>query len=110
MLEVVEFDRVHGEAVAMSGLGRRAAWYRNVTAGGAVAVHVGRRRFAPEPRVLEVDEAAAVLAAYERRNRLAAPLVRRVLLRLAGFDYDGSAESRRRLVEVLPLVGFRPPA
>ena len=106
VLEVVEFDRVRGEAVVMSGRGRRAGWYRNVTAGGAVAIEIGGRRFAPELRLLDADEAAAVLAVYERRNRFIAPLVRRVLSRLAGFEYYGSPEARLRLVQELPLVGF----
>lgn len=108
MLEVVRFDDERQEAIVLSGFGRRASWFRNVSAGGAVAVEVGGRRFTPSVRVLDVDEAAAALADYERRNRLAAPVVRGVLSRLAGFPYDGSEEARRRLVAELPLVGFRP--
>jgi deazaflavin-dependent oxidoreductase (nitroreductase family) len=108
VLEVVRVDREDGEVVVMSGWGRRANWLRNVIAGGALGVQVGRRRFAPEVRLLGVDEASSALAAYERRNRIAAPLIRRVLSRLAGFPYDGSREGRRRIVQELPLVGFRP--
>ena len=48
----------------------------------------------------------AALAGYERRNRIAAPVIRRVLTRLAGWRYDGSDESRRRLVGERPLVLF----
>ena len=92
----------------MSGFGRRSQWYRNVLAGGAVEIQIARRRFRPSVRPLPVDEAAAVLADYERRNRVLVPVVRAVLSRLAGFRYDGSEPSRRRLVDVLPLVGFRP--
>jgi hypothetical protein len=54
-----------------------------------------------------IDEVGA-LADYERRNRIAAPLVRAVLSRLAGFRHDGSDAARRRLVRTLPLVAFRP--
>ena len=49
-----------------------------------------------------------MVADYERRNRLAGPVVRAILSRLAGFRYDGSAESRRKLVEALPLLAFSP--
>ena len=92
----------------MSGFGHRSQWYRNVLAGQAVEVQVARRRFLPAVRPLGVEEAVGVLADYERRNRLAVPLVRAVLSKLAGFRYDGSDAARRRLVDALPLVAFRP--
>ena len=107
VVEVVHFDRDRHEAIVMSGWGRRSNWFRNVEAGGAVEVELGRERFVPEARVLEPEEAAAVLADYERRNKIVAPVVRAVISRLAGFHYDGSPESRLRVVEKLPLVGLR---
>lgn len=97
-----------GEYVVLAGLGSNADWFRNVQAGPAVEVVAGRRRFVPSHRVLGVEEADAVVAGYERRNRLAAPVVRRVLSWLVGWRYDGSSEARRRLVEQLPLVAFGP--
>jgi hypothetical protein len=66
------------------------------------------RRFRPEHRILDQTEAAAVLADYERRNRLIAPIVRMVLSRLLGWRYDGGPTARRRLVRQLPVVAFRP--
>jgi deazaflavin-dependent oxidoreductase (nitroreductase family) len=108
MLEVVRWDAATREAIVASGWGRQANWFRNLQAGGAVEVEIARTKFQPEVRPLEVDEAAAVLADYERRNRFAAPILRAALSRLAGFRYDGSEAGRRRLVETLPLVGLRP--
>jgi deazaflavin-dependent oxidoreductase (nitroreductase family) len=108
VLEVVRWRSGSEEAVVMSGFGPRSQWYRNVLAGGAVEIQISRRRLRPSARVLPAEEAVAVLADYERRNRLIVPVVRRVLSRLAGFRYDGSEESRRRLVETLPLVEFVP--
>jgi hypothetical protein len=94
--------------VVISGFGRRANWYRNVLADGAVEVEIARESWVPQARALEPEEAVAVLADYERRNRLLAPLVRRVLSRLAQLDYDGSPASRLAVVDALPLVAFRP--
>jgi deazaflavin-dependent oxidoreductase (nitroreductase family) len=108
VLEVVAWRPATREAVVVSGFGHRSQWYRNVLAGQAVEVQVARLRFEPAVRPLGLDEAVDVLADYERRNRLAAPLVRRVLSKLAGFRYDGSDAARRRLVDTLPLVAFRP--
>jgi deazaflavin-dependent oxidoreductase (nitroreductase family) len=108
VLEVVAWRPAEREAVVVSGLGRRSQWYRNLLAGQGVEVRIGRLRFAPDVRQLGADEAAAVLADYERRNRLLAPLVRAVLSWLGGFRYDGSEAARRRLVQALPLVALRP--
>lgn len=108
VLEVVQFDARSGEAVVMSGFGKRSNWFQNLSAGGAVAVDLKRHHFIPEVRFLDSAEASHILANYERRNRLIAPVIKHVLGSLAGFDYDGTNTSRRRLVETLPLVGLRP--
>jgi deazaflavin-dependent oxidoreductase (nitroreductase family) len=110
VLEVVAWQPAAREAVVMSAFGPRSQWYRNVLAGQAVEVQIARLRFAPSVHPLDTDEAVGVLADYERRNRLAAPLVRAVLSKLAGFRYDGSDAARRRLVHTLPLVALRPRA
>jgi deazaflavin-dependent oxidoreductase (nitroreductase family) len=108
VLEVVRYDRDRQEAVVAAGWGAKTGWYHNVEAGLAQEVVIGRDRFVPEHRVLDVDEAERVFADYERRNRFAAPIVRRVISSLVGWRYDGSTEARRHVVEQLPLVGLRP--
>ena len=107
MLEVVGWDPERREAIVMSGFGPEANWRLNALAGGAVEVQIAGLRFEPQVRSPKREEAVAVVADYERRNRIAAPIVRTVLSRLAGFRYDGSAAARERLVETLPLVAFR---
>jgi len=108
MLEVIGENRGSGEVLVMAGLGRSAHWLRNVDAGNAMEVAIGRDRFRPRHRMLTPVEAAEALADYERRNRLLAPVVRRVLSWLVGWRYDGTADARLRLVTQLPVVGFRP--
>jgi deazaflavin-dependent oxidoreductase (nitroreductase family) len=107
VLEVIG-TRPGGEAIVPVGRGRNADLFRNVQAHPAVEVAIGRRRFRPVHRVLAESEAGAVLAAYEQRNSLIAPVVRAVLSWLVGWRYDGSAATRRHLVRELPVVGFRP--
>jgi deazaflavin-dependent oxidoreductase (nitroreductase family) len=107
VLEVLTWDPGLGEAVVMSGFGRKAQWYKNVVAGGAVEVRIGRTRFEPRVRTLADDEAAAVLLDYERRNRILRLVIHLVLSRLAGFSYDGSERARLKLVALLPLIAFR---
>lgn len=108
LLEVVGTNPVTDEVIVMSGFGHAADWFQNLQAAPAVEVAIGRRRFIPQHRILDETEASAVLADYERRNRLVAPIVRRLLSRLIGWPYDGSNAARSRLVRQLPMVGLRP--
>jgi deazaflavin-dependent oxidoreductase (nitroreductase family) len=108
VLEVLSWDGASREAIVMSGFGPRAQWLRNVLVAGEAEIEIGDERWAASVRSLGPSEAAAVLADYERRNRFALPIVRRVLSRLAGFKYDGSEGARRELVGRLPLVAFSP--
>lgn len=108
VVEVMHYNRRTGEAVVMSGFGRTSAWLRNLNAGTPAWVDFGRGPVAAKHRMLDTGEATRVLLDYERRMRLAAPLVRLVLGRLAGFAYRGTDTDRRRVVEALPLVAFTP--
>ena len=108
VLEVIEWRPAEREAIVISGFGPHAQWLRNVAAaGGAAEIEIAGSRVRACMRLLDRDEAIAVLAGYERRNRLITTIVRRVLSRLAGFRYDGSLAARARVVQTLPLVGFR---
>jgi deazaflavin-dependent oxidoreductase (nitroreductase family) len=108
VLEVIGRNRETGEVVVVSGFGPGSDWYRNILAHPALEVVIGRERFAPTQRILSEPEAEATLAAYERRNRILTPILRRTLSRLSGERYDGSAAARSRLVRRLPMVAFCP--
>jgi deazaflavin-dependent oxidoreductase (nitroreductase family) len=108
VLEVVAWR--DGEATVLAGLGRRAQWLRNAQAGAPLTVEIANARWPATHRVLETAEATAVLAGFERRNRIATPVIRVLLTRLSGIRYDGTDAARRKIVEALPLVAFRPRA
>ena len=92
----------------MSAFGRDADWLRNIEAATGAEVVIGSHKFTAAHRVLDAEEAADVIARYERRNRVAAPIIHAVLSRLLGWRYGGSDADRRRLAGQLPLVAFRP--
>jgi deazaflavin-dependent oxidoreductase (nitroreductase family) len=108
VLEVLEYRENGPEAVVMSAFGPEASWLRNIEATPDAEVVIGARRFAAAHRFLDIEEAAEVIARYERRNRLLAPIIRAVLSHLLGWHYRSSTEDRQRLVSQLPLVTFRP--
>jgi deazaflavin-dependent oxidoreductase (nitroreductase family) len=108
VVEALRYDPVTGEAVAMAGYGHRADWLRNVRAAGTARVEFAHGPRPASVRVLDVEEAAEVLADYERRHPVLRPALRPYLSSLAGWRYDGSPEARRRLVSQLPMVAFRP--
>ena len=108
ILEVIGENPTGREVIVIAGLGRSAQWYRNLQAHHATEVAIGRERFTPRHRQLSESEATAVLANYERRNRLIAPVIRRVLSWLVGWRYDGTDTARRQLVTELPVIGLRP--
>lgn len=108
MLESVGEQRSTRELFVVAGLGRSAQWYRNVLAGQALEIAIARERFRPVYREVGPAEAVGVLAAYEDRNRLIAPVLRLVLSRLVGWRYDSTPAARLRLLSELPMIAFRP--
>lgn len=106
VLEVVGSDRDSGEIVVVSGFGPGSDWLRNIRANGRAEITIGRDSFPASCRMVPLEEATGILADYERRNRLAAPLIRFLLGRLLGWRYDGSTQARRRAAEALPFVAF----
>lgn len=108
MLEVMRWDPATSTAYVMSGFGRGSQWFQNLQAGQGLEVRCGGDRFVPAHRMLSTDEAVDVLVGYERRHRVAARVIARVLGRLVDMDYDRTIESRRRVVESLPILAFSP--
>ena len=107
VLEVMEYRKEGPEAVVMSAFGRSADWLRNIEATPSPVVVIGSRRFIAAYRSLDEEDAMRVVAGYEHRNRLITRVIRLVLSRLLGWNYDGSQSARRRLVKQLPVLAFR---
>jgi deazaflavin-dependent oxidoreductase (nitroreductase family) len=108
VLEVLEYRPIPCEAIVLSAFGPRSDWLLNIQARAPIEVTIASQHFIAAYRFLGEDEAAAALLGYQYRNRLIAPIVRFGLSHFAGWHYDGSAAHARRLVNQLPVVGFRP--
>ncbi|HZR42659.1 MAG TPA: nitroreductase/quinone reductase family protein, partial [Ktedonobacteraceae bacterium] len=108
VLEVVHYDPTTQECIVMAGYGTQSDWYRNIQAHPALEVQVGRQRYRPHQHLLSAEETRHVLEEYQRchpwRFRVLLPL----LLRLAGYAYDGTQEGLYAVSEVMRAVAFRP--
>jgi deazaflavin-dependent oxidoreductase (nitroreductase family) len=108
VLEVVEYRKEGPEVVVVNGFGRDSDWVRNIEAGTGEEVTVGGQHFVASHRFLGEEEAMRVIEGYEHRNRWIAPVVRRGFSWLLGWEYRGGEGDRRRLVQQLALIAFRP--
>ena len=108
VLEVVEYRTPGPEVIVVNGFGRDSDWVRNIESKGGEEITVGLQHFRASHRFLEENEAVQVIRGYEHRNRFIAPVVRRGLSWILGWNYEASDADRRRLVEQLPLIAFRP--
>ena len=108
VLEVVEYRKDVPEAVVVNGFGPNSDWLRNIEAKPDEEVTVGSQHFVAAHRFLNEGEATNVMRGYEHRNRFIAPIVRRGLSWILGWEYHGTDDDRQRLVRQLPLIAFRP--
>ena len=108
VLEVMEYRTQSREAVVMSGSGRNSNWLRNIEASHTAEIDFSSEHYQAVFRFLDDEEAIRVVASYEEHNRFMLRIVRRVLSRLLGWNYTGSDADRRKLVQQLPLIAFRP--
>jgi deazaflavin-dependent oxidoreductase (nitroreductase family) len=107
VLEVIWYDPRTRESIVVSGWGARADWYRNIRAGGALEVQVGRERYVPRCRLLPPEEAAAVATFFVAAHPREAPIALWVLRRLGWTAAPESAGPAATLATV-PMVAFQP--
>jgi len=101
---VLRFDPDAHEAVIVAGWGPDTDWVRNLRAGPAALVRLGRETFAPTHRFLTEQEAFDVVAQFRRehphRVRLAT-----TIMKWGDFRSDTTV---RDFVVTHPFVAFRP--
>nr|KEP23693.1 hypothetical protein DA06_05730 [Georgenia sp. SUBG003] len=101
---VLHIDRAAKEAVICAGWGADTDWVRNLRAGPAVNVRVGRASFRPEHRFLSDEEALDVVTQFRREHPYRVRLFETVL----GWGNLRDDDVVRDFVRTHPFVGFRP--
>ncbi|HTN78852.1 MAG TPA: nitroreductase family deazaflavin-dependent oxidoreductase [Acidimicrobiales bacterium] len=94
--------RIGDDWICSSGTGPHADWYLNLQANGLEAVWIGSRRHHATVRFLPDDEAATVMADYERKH----PKTAARLYVAMGVSYDGTHEDLVRMMTSIPMVAF----
>jgi deazaflavin-dependent oxidoreductase (nitroreductase family) len=108
VLEVMEYRQAGPELVVISAFGPKSHWLQNIEAAPSVEIFIGREHLVASYRILAPEESEQVVRGYEERNWYLAPLIRMVLSQLLGWRYSGSQSDRRKLVNQLPLIAFKP--
>ena len=101
---VLAFDPATQEAVICSAWGAEADWIRNLRAGPAVRVDIGRETFTPRHRFLTDEEAVGVGKEFQRRHPHRLAFMSRVL----GWGDLRSEAAMRAFVRTRPFVALRP--
>ncbi len=100
---VLHYDHRSREAFVAAG-SAHADWYRNIHASPALEVALGRERYRPEQRFLEVEEIAELLAWSRQRH----PIKARIQSLFFHWPWDLSDQELLDLGRSLGGVAFRP--
>jgi deazaflavin-dependent oxidoreductase (nitroreductase family) len=101
---VLRYDPGAREAVICAAWGPDTDWVRNLRAGPAARVRLGRESFTPQHRFLSEEEAFDVAVQFRREH----PRRLRLISTILGWgDLRGDA-AVRGLIRTHPFVAFRP--
>jgi deazaflavin-dependent oxidoreductase (nitroreductase family) len=103
---VLRYDRGTREAVICSAWGPDADWVRNLRAGPAVQVQLGRESYTPKHRFLAEDESFEVAVQFRREH----PWRLRLLSTILGWGDLRDDTTAREFTRTHPFVALRPAA
>ena len=102
---VLRYDEATRETVICAGWAE-TDWYRNLRAGPAAKVQLGRDSFTPEHRFLTEGEAFDVAVQFRREH----PHRMRLITRILGWGDLREDDAVREFVRAHPFIAFRPAA
>lgn len=103
---VLSYDAAARRAVICSAWGPDTDWVRNLRAGPAARVDIGRESYVPAHRFLTDEEAAAVGRAFRDRH----PYRMRLMSLILGWGDLRSDDALREFVASRPFVELAPAA
>ncbi|GAA4286865.1 nitroreductase family deazaflavin-dependent oxidoreductase [Georgenia daeguensis] len=103
---VLHVDDATVEAFICAGWGKETDWVKNLRAGPALNVQIGRQSFHPHHRFLTDDEAFEVVVRFRREHPYRVRLFEAVL----GWGDLNDDATVREFIRTHPFVGLRPAA
>ncbi|MGB8380218.1 MAG: nitroreductase family deazaflavin-dependent oxidoreductase [Dermatophilaceae bacterium] len=101
---VLRYDEATREAIICAAWRPETDWYRNLKAGPAVIVRLGKQSFTPRRRFLTDDEAFGVARHFRRHH----PHRLRLISTILGWGDLRDDTVAREFVHDHPFVAFRP--
>jgi deazaflavin-dependent oxidoreductase (nitroreductase family) len=101
---VLRYDADAHEAIICAAWGPDTDWVRNLRAGPAAQVRLGRESFTPEHRFLPNEEAFDVAVHFRREH----PQRLRLLSTILGWGDLSDDAAVRDFIDAHPFVAFRP--
>lgn len=101
---VLRYDQASQVAVICAAWGPESDWVRNLRAGPAVRVQIGRESFAPDHRFLTDDEAFEVAVQFRREH----PRRLRLISTILGWGDLRDEATVRQFVHSHPFIAFQP--
>jgi deazaflavin-dependent oxidoreductase (nitroreductase family) len=103
---VLRYNRDTREAVICSGWGPDADWVRNLRAGPAVRVQLGRESYTPQHPFLAEDESFEVAVQFRREH----PWRLRLISTILGWGNLRADDTAREFTRTHPFVALQPAA
>lgn len=103
VLDIQHIDKDTGDIYVSSGWGTGADWWRNLKASPALEVRIGGKRFVPEQRFLDKDEACKIRRLVWKKH----PIMSRITLLTTNYPSPKIDKDLRQWASDMPFVAFR---
>lgn len=101
-LEVMRYNEATDTYIVASGFGEKADWFLNLQKTPRAKIQVGFRQLQVEARRLPQAMAEREVLDYARRY----PVPIRALIRVIGYQWDGTQDGLRSLSRLVPIVAL----
>lgn len=106
VIEVIHRDKEADLYYSVAAYGSKAHWVQNIRKNGLVQAQTGTRKFSATAAELSHAEGFQMLSQYAEQH----PLLFKELMKLVGYQIEGTPEEIEALSKVMPVVTFTPQA